>query len=67
MQGLRSGLLPVNGISPLLLLLLLLLLLRRFSRVLLCAALIPTLFLSLLFLYSSAAPLPRVGSLLGWS
>ena len=45
MQGLGSGLLPANGISPL----------------------IPTLFLSLLFLYSSAPPLPRVGSLLGWS
>ena len=29
--------------------------------------LIPTLFLSLLFLYSSAALLPQVGSLLGWS
>ena len=43
-QGLGSGLLPENGISPL----------------------IPTLFLSLLFLYS-AAPLPQVGSLLGWS
>ena len=45
MQGLGSGLLPANGISPL----------------------IPTLFLSLLFLYSSAAPLPWVSSLLGWS
>ena len=29
--------------------------------------LIPTLFLSLLFLYSSATLLPQVGSLLGWS
>ena len=27
----------------------------------------PTLFLSLLFRYSSVAPLPQVGSLLGWS
>ena len=27
----------------------------------------PTLFLSLLFPYSSVAPLPQVGSLLGWS
>ena len=45
MQGLGSGLLPVNSISPL----------------------IPTLFLSLSFVNSSAAPLPRVGSLLGWS
>ena len=45
MLGLGSGLLPVNGISPM----------------------IPTLFLSLIFLYSFAAPLPQVGSLLGWS
>ena len=45
MQGLGSGLLPVNGIS------------RQ----------IPTLFLSLIFPYSSAAPLPQIGSLLGWS
>ena len=29
--------------------------------------LIPTLFLSLVFLYSSAAPLPQVSSLLSWS
>ena len=28
---------------------------------------IPTLFLSLLFLYSSVALLPQIGSLLGWS
>ena len=45
MQGLGSGLLPANGISPLIL----------------------SIFLSLLFLYSSAAPLPQIGSLLGWS
>ena len=45
MRGLGSGLLPENGISPL----------------------IPTSFLSLLFPYSSAAPLPRVCSLLSWS
>ena len=45
MQGLGSGLLPENSISPL----------------------IPTLFLSLIFLYSSAAPLPQVSSLLSWS
>ena len=45
MQGLVSGLLPANGISPL----------------------IPILFLSLVFLYSFAAPLPQVSSLLGWS
>ena len=38
MQGLGSGLLPANGISPL----------------------IPTLFLSLLFLYSPAALLPQI-------
>ena len=43
-QGLGSGLLPVNGISPL----------------------IPTLFLSLIFPYSSAVLLPQVGSLLSW-
>ena len=29
--------------------------------------LIPTLFLSLLFLYSSVALLPQIGLLLGWS
>ena len=29
--------------------------------------LIPTLLLSLIFLYSSEAPLPQVGFLLGWS
>ena len=29
--------------------------------------LIPTLFLSLIFPYSSVAPFPQVGSLLGWS
>ena len=29
--------------------------------------LILTLFLSLIFPYSSAAPLPQIGSLLGWS
>ena len=45
MQGLGSGLLHANGISPLIL----------------------TLFLSLIFLYSSAALLPQVGSLLGSS
>ena len=45
MQGMGSGLLPVDGISPL----------------------IPTLFPSLLSLYSSAALLSRVSSLLGWS
>ena len=45
MQGLGSGLLPGNGISPL----------------------IPLLFLSLIFPYSSVAPLLQVGSLLGWS
>ena len=45
MQGLRSGLLPASGISPL----------------------IPTLFLSLIFPYSSAATLSQVGSLLRWS
>ena len=44
-QGLGSGLLLANGISPL----------------------IPTLFLSLLFLYSSVALLPQVGLLLGSS
>ena len=31
------------------------------------SCLIPTLFLSLLFPYSSAAPLPQDSSLLGWS
>ena len=45
MLGLGSGLLLVNGVSPL----------------------IPTLFLRLRFPFSSAAPLPQVGSLLGWS
>ena len=45
MQGLGSGLLPMNGISPLIL----------------------TLFLSLIFPYSSAVLLPQVGSLLSWS
>ena len=45
MRGLGSGLLPANGISPL----------------------IPTLFLSLLSLYSSEATLPWVSSLLGWT
>ena len=45
MQGLGSGLLPVNGNSPL----------------------IPTLFLSLLFLFTSAALFPHVDLLLGWS
>ena len=45
LQGLGSGLLPVNGISPL----------------------IPTLFLSLLFLSSSVVLIPQVSSLLDWS
>ena len=45
MLGLGSGLLLVNGVSPL----------------------IPTLFLSLIFPYSSAALLPQVGLLLGLS
>ena len=31
------------------------------------SSLIPTLFLSLIFPYSSVAPVPQVGSLLGWS
>ena len=44
-QGLGSGLLPMNGISPLIL----------------------TLFLSLIFPYSSAVLLPQVGLLLSWS
>ena len=45
MQGLGSGLLPMNGISPLIL----------------------TLFLSLIFPYSSAVLLPQVVLLLSWS